>query len=992
MSQSDRAVKKLAIQLARLDREVKSWRGAQADFTSIENGGNFTFKDGDGNVTAIMGGQDDGSNTIRHVDGPVPPVPSGLTAHVDGPIVQVSWDGSFEDADEATYDWSHLEVIAVGPGNEQLTATINDVTGATANLAATASGEWTVVARSVSRAEKRSLDGDAGTVDVELVGLTGAINDAIGSANGKNTVTYAETAPTPADEGIAGDTWFVGSVADIPNPNNLAQNAEFNTLQYQRSDGMASASTGTSIDLSTDWFSSEPTSLKITPIASNNTTAVDQMLRENPNTAGDAGRTFTISADIHLDEPQTGSLWTHHRRILVRTRYNGFTSSSWRYSDSAPNVAGTHRVKVTFTLPAGLEWWYFMLTNGSSTTPVYWDNLVIEEGTTDGLFWVTNDDGSWNVVEQYRHNGAAWKPVELNHEVISSVDLGKATVGELDGVRIMGQTVRGEQLSGDAIDGKVITGGTYRTSGGTGSWSDGGLFIAQPDGTSMVRFPTDGSPLSLTASDTQIERASIADLDLSYGAVRSGGELTLASGVQAPASPPELTTGWQKLCTLPKPSQPSDTNTLGYWENGNQWVRAIDVAEIGIIDRIETYDYETGQVVNSFEIGLNPRHGLTVIGDVAYVMGKDYTRPNPEVYMFGYDLNTGARVTRWEYTRGIQARNALGNDGTNLIIGSVYNLELWVHKRNPTTGVQVGSDMRSGSNSWPASGGKDLFGARISGNDVEVVTAWGGRVYFNSNNALVRKTDSANESGYAGWILPAHDVSGCVWVSGAPYPVDSSGTVYEGSTSASDYTSELCFTWYDGTHETTASPVAAVGVAARETITVSLPARAGLQKRLYARAQGGTNWARSTVAADATAAPVPVGVALYAPPTTNTFPNADPATLKSTNDTFEVKGDGSGHWGQLQFDRDGRVRGLTVSGQITQQPVTANGGMVENTITFPDGRFNVPPVVIAQAANGRVNAIVDEVTPTTCRIRSWNFTSGAANSNYVDWIAIGGSA
>src|SRR5699024_5016531 len=165
--------------------------------------------------------------TMRHVDGPVPPVPSGLTAHVDGPIVQVSWDGSFEDADEATYDWSHLEVVAVGPSNEQLRATINDVTGATANLAATVSGEWVVVARSVSRAEKRSLDGDAGTVDVELVGLTGAINDAIGSANGKNTVTYSEVAPTPADEGIAGDTWWVGQVgrpSDIIEATNLARN------------------------------------------------------------------------------------------------------------------------------------------------------------------------------------------------------------------------------------------------------------------------------------------------------------------------------------------------------------------------------------------------------------------------------------------------------------------------------------------------------------------------------------------------------------------------------------------------------------------------------------------------------------------------------------------------------------------------------------------------------------------------------------------------
>src|SRR5699024_9475296 len=108
--------------------------------------------------------------------------------------------------------------------------------------------------------------------------------------------------------------------------------------------------------------------------------------------------------------------------------------------------------------------------------------------------------------------------------IVESLDLGKATVGELDGIRIMGQSIHGEQLSGDAIDGKVITGGTYRTTGGNGSWSDAGLFINQPDGTSMVRFPTDGSPLSLSASDTQIERASIGELDVSYGAIRSGGQ------------------------------------------------------------------------------------------------------------------------------------------------------------------------------------------------------------------------------------------------------------------------------------------------------------------------------------------------------------------------------------------------------------------------------------------------------------------------------------
>ena len=686
MSQSDRAIKKFATQLARLDREVKSWRGAQADFTSIENGGNFTFKDADGNVTAVVGGQDDGSNTIRHVDGPTPPIPSGLSAHVDGPIVQVSWDGTFEDADTATWDWSHLEVVVVGPSNEQLTATINDVTGATANLAATVSGEWTVVARSVSRAEKRSLDGGAGTVDVELVGLTGAINDAIGSANGKNTVHYSEVPPTPADEGVLGDTWFVNQV-----------------------------------------------------------------------------------------NPETGTM------------------------------------------------------------------LITEQ---------------WQYVTE-------WVQTELNHQVIATVDLGKATVGELDGARIMGQTIHGEQLSGDAIDGMVITGATYRTSGGTGSWSDDGLFIAQPDGTSMVRFPTDGSPLSLTASDTQIDRASIADLDLSFGSVRSGGEFTLASGVTPPASPPELTTGWQKVCTLEKTGAVDPTrqlpyrfNGFGYWAEGaGHWVRAVNVLSSGTWDRVELYDAATGEFERYISIDCDPRNGLTVMGDIVYVFGNAHGSGG-EALIDGYNLVTGVRVSRHPYTRAIQAQNALGNDGTNLVIASVYNLELWVHRRNPVTGVQVGSDMRSGSNSWPASGGKDLYAVRISGNDVEVVTASGSRVYLNSNNALVRKTDTANASGYAGWVIPSHVAAGMVMKAGrfgaiVPFVVDGTGAVYEGAQFSSDTNVSSCFTWFDGTNETAPSPIATVKLPAMNVVSASLPKRTNLQKRLYTREQGG-QWRVTEVDANTT--------------------------------------------------------------------------------------------------------------------------------------------
>ena len=1095
MSQSDRAVKKLATQLARLDREVKSWRGAQADFTSIENGGNFTFKDGDGNVTAIMGGQDDGSNTIRHVDGPTPPIPSGLSAHVDGPIVQVSWDGTFES--DVTHDWHYLEVLAVGPSNEQLTGTINDLSGGETSLAATSQGDWFITARSVSRAGKRSLDGDAGTVAVQLVGLTGAIEAVQESANGKNTIYYSPTEPVAPDGGFNnGDLWFDTSeegnnTASVWDGNGwvsmedarlatiiAAQEALESDLQDVQTsvDGKNKITYDPALPPSSyvgavgdTWYRTSGNSMigfwKWDGAAwvqqELSTTVIPQIdigagtfgslsgarleagtVSASSIAVGDFSNLATIDPvrNVNVTRPESWSTETVGDYITPKATSQNYLMFKDR-TDTVPFKAGD-QLRVEFKGVSDV--------NGSALLRL-WGYPALADGTTSGLVGVSGDSFSFTTTEQsfsgkvtipesfgasttlrswiiglgpqggldmhgvrvrdvrvYRmtdttliQNGAittdklAVGSITAESGIIESLDLGTATVGELDGIRIMGQSIRGEQLSGDAIDGKVSTGGTYRTTGGSGSWSDAGLFIAQPDGTSMVRFPTDGSPLSLTASDTQIERASITDLDLSYGAVRSGGELTLASGVTAPVSPPELTTGWQKVCTLDTPDSELtyDWLGLGYWSEGSgHLVRAVNVlgSEGDGYDRIEVYDYATGDFQNSILTGLNPRSGVTVIGDVAYVMGPDYEKANiGKQWVHGFDLNTGARVTRWEFVNFFdpkQAKVALGNDGSNLVVAGVApTRRLHVFRYNPTTGAQVSS--------WEAapgwSGGQGLLGVSVNsaGTEVTILPLRTARVYTVSNSVLVRKTDTANANGYAGWDNPNRNGAGMVFVGTNPYVVDS-GAVYKGSTSASDYTSELCFTWYNGTHETTASSVAVVDVAARETVTVSLPVRAGLQKRLYSRAQGGTNWARSTVAADATAVPVPVGVPSFAPPTVNSFPNADPATLKSTNDKFEVKGDGSGHWGPLTFNPDGSMSGIrkTSSGTLTVS-APSGGGTTNTWVTFPEGRFKTAPTVTTSLRSTSPNSASVSTGGATATGFYIYFYRVNDNATGVNWIA-----
>src|SRR5699024_9671400 len=95
------------------------------------------------------------------------------------------------------------------------------------------------------------------------------------------------------------------------------------------------------------------------------------------------------------------------------------------------------------------------------------------------------DSDNWNVIEQYRHDGTGWVRVELSHYVFSTVDLGKATVGELDGIRIMGKTVRGEQLSGDAIDGKVITAPTIQSARSGRRW------VGDPNGIRIINEDDD---------------------------------------------------------------------------------------------------------------------------------------------------------------------------------------------------------------------------------------------------------------------------------------------------------------------------------------------------------------------------------------------------------------------------------------------------------------------------------------------------------------------
>lgn len=85
--------------------------------------------------------------------------------------------------------------------------------------------------------------------------------------------------------------------------------------------------------------------------------------------------------------------------------------------------------------------------NGKSSV-IYTTTPFAGNGTSvgDTNYVMTTLGGGGVATRTRRWTGSSWEDVKMGHQVISSVDLGTATVGELDGIRIKGKTVTADKL------------------------------------------------------------------------------------------------------------------------------------------------------------------------------------------------------------------------------------------------------------------------------------------------------------------------------------------------------------------------------------------------------------------------------------------------------------------------------------------------------------------------------------------------------------------
>lgn len=116
-----------------------------------------------------------------------------------------------------------------------------------------------------------------------------------------------------------------------------------------------------------------------------------------------AGQTYTILATCRLAAPLTGTLNSRARSI---TPFWGTGVANPQPNVQAPNAAGVHPLRLTFTIPSGVDRCYILLYNGASAGQgdVWWDDFAVVAGNYPED-WFSGD--SPNIYGTFTWNGAS---------------------------------------------------------------------------------------------------------------------------------------------------------------------------------------------------------------------------------------------------------------------------------------------------------------------------------------------------------------------------------------------------------------------------------------------------------------------------------------------------------------------------------------------------------------------------------------------------------
>jgi hypothetical protein len=432
---------------------------------------------------------------------------------------------------------------------------------------------------------------------------------------------------------------------------------------------------------------------------------------------------------------------------------------------------------------------------------------VAEDNIAGDTWWQYDADN--NVIGQWKGDGGTtWTPVQLSHQVMSSLDLGKATVGLLNGARIEAGTITADLLSSVLILVSRIT------SGGAGRrWEadQDGIRLYETDGTILINFPTDPNTPSSFYGDLVASSLTIEDQLAIRGLVNEisrGSQLVLAGGTTSPTSPPAVTVDWEQIDTAVADGNPDyaafNPPRVGWvrWTGAgvSRWwtCQAVWGQSAAIQPYSDAGDYLpfTSPIINTSNLA-NGKGGLAVVGANIYVLGQraiSFTTIQWRVQ--GFDA-TGAKIADWVYTHPAGTREPrLTSDGTNLIIAysTTADNKFAFRKWNPLTGAAVGSVVASAAG-FSAEIGAIYYGNGDFGSARMVVSVLG-----SSTAVVLDSVGAAVPTEY--FPLTSTQVQGIFYYSSVYWSHDPAGHTLTKHTSTT-WTTEssnwyVSNTWYDG--------------------------------------------------------------------------------------------------------------------------------------------------------------------------------------------------
>ena len=159
------------------------------------------------------------------------------------------------------------------------------------------------------------------------------------------------------------------------------------STSVQQGAGVAGVTSAVAVSVqSSGWSSAGTKSVRTIPVGASNASVTYPAGTSGMTLGMQAGKTYTALVKCRLAAPLTGALHAQSRRIVMQYSDGSY---SFLLSDPAPNTAGVHDLRLTFTLPAGTTIAFFYLINGAypGGGDVWWDDLLVVEGEYTGDYF-----------------------------------------------------------------------------------------------------------------------------------------------------------------------------------------------------------------------------------------------------------------------------------------------------------------------------------------------------------------------------------------------------------------------------------------------------------------------------------------------------------------------------------------------------------------------------------------------------------------------------